>query len=138
VSSRPQFRPIPAPPPVDDATLEQIADKLGVPKLVTPVPDPPMADQIPAVDKPRAEPGPSPTARTAKRTHAQKKRPPVEMMKFSAQIPVYVSQAINQRAAADRCTVRHLLLLGMRAIGIPVEDADLVPDGRRQPPRSRS
>jgi hypothetical protein len=131
MTSRPHFRQIAAPLPVDDDALAKLADRLSVPQLVTPDPKPPIADEIPTVDKPNPEPRPSTRPRPDKRTSAQKKRSSVEMMKFSAKIPVYVSQAINQRAAQERCTVRHLLLQGMRAIGIAIEDADLIPDGRR-------
>src|SRR5258705_7348335 len=107
--TRPHFRQIGAPLPVGDDALAKLADKLGVPALVNPAPTPSIADQIPPVDKPEPEPSPPPRPARQKSTSAQKKRPSVEMMKFSAKIPVYVSLAINQRAAQERCTVRHLL-----------------------------
>lgn len=130
MTARPNFRPI-GPLLVDDEALAKVADRFAVPVMVTPDPKPAIAEEIPAQDAPQPDRGSTPTPTRAKRTAAKKKRPASETMKFSAKIPLYVSKAINLRAAEEGCTGRHLLLQGMRAIGIAVEDADLIPDGRR-------
>lgn len=54
--------------------------------------------------------------------------------KFTVDLPDYVIDAIAARAlqARPRQTGRYVILEALKAIGIHVEDADLVKDGRRR------
>jgi hypothetical protein len=57
--------------------------------------------------------------------------------KLSMLVPTYVIDEVNLRAAKDRCSSRYLVLQGLKAIGLAIEDADLIPDARRSGPKRR-
>jgi hypothetical protein len=132
--ARPRFHPISA-SDVSDEELAQFAQSQGVGTLVKPpAQTPPVAPQT-APDASNDAPGAAPTAPSpakrakAKTTVLQPGKPDTDL-KLSVMVPRYVGKALRLRAADEDCTVRHLVLQGLQAIGIPVKDADLNPDGR--------
>ncbi len=99
----PHFRPIGAPLDVDDAMLDRLNERMGVPTLT----------------RPKAPAEQSDTA------------PMRSVEKLTIEMPSYVMDALRQRAAGERTTVRHLVMAALRAAGYEIADVDMVPDGRR-------
>ena len=60
-------------------------------------------------------------------------RPPSR--KFTVELPDYVIDAIQARTiqSKPKRTARYVVLEGLRAIGIQVDETDMVMDGRRIP-----
>lgn len=56
-------------------------------------------------------------------------RKPVHL---SIDLPDYLADELRVRAARQRCSVRHLVLQALRAIGHVIDDVDMAPDGRRR------
>lgn len=108
-----RFRPIAGPLDVDDAALDRVNSQLGVPTMTKPaaLPQPALAGSLPE----RAAPE-----------------------KLTIELPRYLADAIRRAAAEQRTTARHLVILALRAQGFEVDDADLVPDGRRARGKSRN
>lgn len=107
---KPQFRPI-APLDVDDAALEAVNERLGVPKMV------------------RAQARPSPQEASVVARGVQIK-PPED--KLSVLVPAYLMDAVRQEAARKKVTVRHVVMAALKAQGFSIRDEDLVGDGRRR------
>lgn len=112
-----KFRPIATPLDVDDAALDRVNQQLGVPTLTRPAT---AMEPLPSV------PAPAP---------AQPMRAPLE--KLTIELPDYLADALRQDAAARRTTARHIVMLALRNNGYRVDDADLVPDGRRARAKAR-
>jgi hypothetical protein len=128
---RPVFHPVSATAEVSDEELARFSASQGVRTLVKP------AAQASAVAQEIAQDAPIEPARTPpvpKKGAATKKTaapaPPQNDLKLSVMVPRYVGKALRQRAVDDDCTVRHLVLRGLQAIGIDVKEADLNPDAR--------
>lgn len=117
----PSFRSIGSPLDVDDAALDRVNAKLGVPTLSRS--EPPSAPK-PQTNRAKAE------APEASRMHLPPARAASE--KLTIEIPDYLGQAIRRAAVADRKTARHVVMEALKAAGFKVEDVDLVPDGRRR------
>lgn len=120
----PSFRSIAAPLDVDDAALDSINARLGVPTLTRP-----QTGDVPnrklyrfKADKEEAE-------------SAAPERAPLE--KLTIEIPVYLSDALKRSALETRTTVRHVVMSALKATGFEVAAVDLVPDGRRTRGKSR-
>lgn len=109
--TKPTFRPI-APLDVDDAALERVNESLGVPTLVRP--------GTGAAQSSAARPSPKPT--------------PQE--KLTVEITAYLMDAVRHRALERRMSIRHLVMLALKGVGLTVEPGDLVPDARRAKPRN--
>lgn len=62
-------------------------------------------------------------------------RAPVE--KLTIELPVYLTDALRREAVSRRTTARHLVMLALSKDGFQVDDADLVPDGRRTRSKTR-
>lgn len=103
----PVFKSIGAPLDVDDSALEELAGMMGVPALVRP-----KAPSVPASVAPAVPTPPRPE-------------------KLTIMIPGYLMDALRQGAAAERTTVRHLVMSALRAQGYEIADGDMVSDGRR-------
>lgn len=118
----PSFKSIAAPLDVDDAALDLVNTKLGVPTLTKSDP----------VEKPKLFRFKS-EADSAKACAAPMAVPPVRALaeKLTIEIPTYLGDAIRRAAVADRKTARHVVMEALKAAGFTVEDVDLVPDGRR-------
>lgn len=97
----PSFRRIAAPLDVDDAALDDLNEKLGMPALSRPL--------IAATDQPV--------------------RAPLE--KLTLEVPGYLAVALRRDAAERRMSVRHIVMLALQHAGYVIEGVDLIPDGRR-------
>ena len=130
--NRPSFRPIAAPLEVDDAALEKLNESLRVPTLVNPASGKPAIGQEAPQDATKLSPLPSPTRDTpgAKKPTTAKPRA-IALARLNLNVPLYLLDAINVRAAQERSTTRHLVLQALAAFGFEIDPADIVPDGRR-------
>jgi hypothetical protein len=113
-----KFRPIAVPLDVDDAALDRVNSQLGVPILTKPAAN--------AVAAPRVVPD----------VAAQPERAALE--KLTIELPRYLADALRRAAVEQRTTARHLVMLALRKDGFEVQEADLVPDGRRARAKARS
>lgn len=113
-----KFRPIAVPLDVDDAALDRVNIRLGVPTLTKPAAN--------SVATKQAEPA----------VHAAPER--VALEKLTIELPSYLADALRRAAVERRTTARHLVMLALRKDGFQVEDSDLVPDGRRVRAKVRS
>lgn len=100
----PAFRSIAAPLDVDDSALDRFNEKLGVPSMTRP-------------QSPVATVAPVPV------------RAPLE--KLTLELPGYLAVALRRDAAERRMSARHIVMLALKDAGYAIDDADLVPDGRR-------
>jgi hypothetical protein len=108
-----KFRPIAVPLDVDDAALDRVNSRLGVPTLTKPA------------AKQAEQEVPAPSERVA-------------LEKLTIELPSYLADALRRAAVERRTTARHLVMLALRKDGFQVEDSDLVPDGRRVRAKVRS
>jgi hypothetical protein len=60
---------------------------------------------------------------------ARPKRKPLK--KFTVDLPAYVIDAIQSEAFHSKCTARHVVMRGLRAVGIRIDEDDMPEDGRR-------
>lgn len=100
---KPTFRPI-APLDVDDQELDLINNRLGVPTMVR-------ANTKPAV-------------MTGRRQAVATASP---HQKLTVRIPVYLADALKQKALDKKTTVRQLVLLALQRDGYDVQAVDLLP-----------
>ena len=107
--SKPAFRPIAPLDNVDDTALGVVADSLGVPTMVRPAATtaskPPPTAPVPIV--------------------------PARPEKLTVELPGYLLDAIKQKAALERTSIRHLVMLAFKALGLPVAAEDMIADARR-------
>ncbi|MCZ8323114.1 MAG: hypothetical protein O9296_16270 [Novosphingobium sp.] len=113
-----RFRPIAVPLDVDDAALDRVNVQLGVPTMTKPV----------------ASPKPSPRPTVEAPILPDRNSPE----KLTIELPRYLADAIRRVAVEQRTTARHLVMLALRRNGFEVDEADLVPDGRRARGKSRT
>lgn len=119
--SKPTFRPIASPLSVDDTALDRVNEQLGVPTMV----------------RPRQASAPQEAARTAPVAERSPAPPPVRAQeKLTAELPIYLMDALKQEAARRRVSVRHLVMLGLQATGFTIMAEDMVPDARRSKSRA--
>ena len=104
--TKPNFRQI-APLDVDDAALERVNERLGVPVMVR-----------------AAVPSRQPAAATASRPTVPAAS---RQQKLTVRIPGYLIDALKRQALDQRTTVRHLVLLALQKDGHSIEAADLLP-----------
>lgn len=119
--SKPTFRPIAAPLPVDDLALERVNERLGVPTMVRPKALPPATEPVPVAPHAAIQPA----------------FPPRTQEKLTTELPLYLMDALKQEAARRRVSVRYLVMLGLQATGFTIQPEDLVPDARRSTRRVR-
>ena len=67
----------------------------------------------------------------AGRTTAVRSTPRVRMKTLNIEVPDYAWIAIKMRAAQEMVSVRHVIMLALKADGIEIKDADMIEDGRR-------
>lgn len=113
-----KFRPIAVPLDVDDAALDRVNNQLGVPTLTKPAAN--------AVAAPRL----------VLDVAAMPERAVLE--KLTIELPRYLADALRRAAVEQRTTARHLVMLALRNDGFDVQEADLVPDGRRVRSKGRT
>lgn len=114
--SKPTFRPIASPLAVDDMALERVNEQLGVPTMV------------------RSKPvsAPHETARSGALSESPPAALPARAQeKLTAELPIYLMDALKQEAARRRVSVRYLVMLGLQATGFTIMAEDMVPDARR-------
>lgn len=135
--TKPAFRPIATPLDVDDAALARVADQMGVPTLVKPSPPPPRDGQKTHQDSPK--PAVATQAAPREQNAPRVKKPaaaPVSrraaLEKLTVEVPGYLIDAVKQEALDHRTTARHVLMLALQVAGFKIDEADLVPDARRQ------
>src|SRR5262245_9942686 len=127
MTARPNFRQIASPLDVPDAALEKLNNELGVPSLVNPTTRKPDAAENLTLDAARPEPAPSPTRKSEKRaTAARKPGRSHREVRMAVDVPEYLRDAVNVRAATERCTARHIVMQGLQALGFEIEPTDLV------------
>lgn len=114
----PMFRSIAEPLDVDDAALDRVNSELGVPTLTRPVAN----NRRGKTKEPMA-------------AKALPVRSPLE--KLTIELPGYLMDALRRSALDERTTVRHVVMLALKANGFEVLEPDLVPDGRRHRGNSR-
>lgn len=95
---------------IDDAALDAVNARLGVPQMVRPVADTPrkLEPSTPAIEQ--ARPAPE---------------------KLTVELPGYLMDTLRITAAERRTSIRHVIMLALKTGGFAIADADLVPDGRR-------
>ena len=70
--------------------------------------------------------------RKTNRTAEQGQSTPRSRMKgLKIELPDYAWIALKKRAAEDMVSLRHVIMMALRAQGITINDADMVEDGRR-------
>jgi len=119
---RPAFQSVELDDPID-ARLEAKAAEKGIPTLVSPKAEEP----APAAAVEATPAAPSKTLRTAPKQATPRSR----MKGLKIQLPDYVWVAVKKRAAEDMVSLRHIIMLALRDKGIPINDADMIEDGRR-------
>ena len=140
-SSAPRFRQVSAQPiAASDEELLSFGREIGVPTLVKPVEQ--TAESPAPVTEKSLELAPETASATSKapvtsRSRAEKtpKAPAIERTDFSEKItidiPAYVAEQVRRRAFEERSSARYVVLLGLKKLGIEVDNADLVPNFRR-------
>jgi hypothetical protein len=122
---RPSFQSVELDP--IDARLDARAAEKGIPTLVATKAEPhvlPEAANAPAA----AAAIPS---RNAGRGVARDATPRPRIRGLRIELPEYVWVALKKRAAEEMVSLRHVIMLALRAQGIPINDADMIEDGRR-------
>lgn len=129
MKSPPAFRHVAAPLDVDDKLLQALNEKLHVPTLVKSRSSPdPTLDAAPK----KIAASPSPKSSKAEPSEAPKSVPTIEKdVRLAVEVPGYLRDAVNLRAAQDRSTSRYIVMQGLQAIGFEIEPADFVADGRQ-------
>ena len=59
-------------------------------------------------------------------------RPAPVMRRFNVEVPEYIADQIYDRARAERCTARHVIMQALRASGLTINEDDMISDGRRR------
>ncbi len=109
-----------------DARLEAKAAERGIPTLVTP-----KNDESPVDETPAPPVSASPAPRKVSRGPSTQATPRSRMKGLKIELPDYVWIALKKRAAEDMVSLRHVIMMALRAKGIPINDVDMVEDGRR-------
>ena len=111
--TKPNFRPI-QPLDANDAELDRVNERLGVPTMVRPTPKSLPVSQATSMAR---------AVRIA--------TPPRRQEKLTTRLPGYLVDAMKVTALERRTTVRHILLLALKDAGFPIEAEDLSPDARK-------
>lgn len=117
----PSFRSIAAPIDADDATLDSINAKLGVPILTKPT----------SADKPARQ---LKSADSAAPIHDAAQAP---IEKLTIELPDYLADALRRTALDRKSSARHVIMAALQKDGFKIAAVDLVPDGRRARRRSQ-
>lgn len=121
---RPPFQAVELDP--IDARLEAKAIERGIPTLVAPKLDSALADE----EAPLPEPI-TPASRKPARQSQKQATPRSRMKGFRIELPDYTWIALKKQAAEEMVSLRYLIMTALRAQGIPINDADMGEDGRR-------
>lgn len=109
------FRPIAAPLDVDDAALDRLNTKLGVPTMTKPVANKKQdRNEKPAAFAPSdAEAVPAP------------------LEKLTIELPDYLADAVRRAGLDRKSSARHIVMVALQKNGFEIAAVDLVADGRR-------
>ncbi len=121
--TRPPFQAIELDP--IDARLEAKAAEKGIPTLVTTKPST-APDPAPLVAPPDES-----RARRLGRGPLNESTPRSRMKGLKIELPDYAWVALKKRTAEEMVSLRYFLMEALRAKGIPINEADMVEDGRR-------
>ena len=99
---------------------------MGIPTLVNPKVEETPADE-PAVP---LEPVAAVSSKAA-RTASKQATPRSRMRGLKIELPDYVWVSLKKRAAEEMVSLRHVIMTALRDKGIPINDADMIEDGRR-------
>ncbi len=121
---RPVFQSVEVDP--IDARLEAKAAEKGIPTLVCPkAEEPPPVESAPTVEE-------TPVALIKTTRSAARQATPRSRMKgLKIELPDYVWVALKKRAAEEMVSLKHVIMKALREKGIPINDADMIEDGRR-------
>ena len=122
---RPSFQSVELDPM--DVRLEVKAAEKGIPTLVTPkievsLPEEPATPAETAVSAPR---------KPAHSAPKQQATPRSRMKGLKIELPDYAWVALKKRAAEEMVSLRHIIMIALRDKGIPINDSDMIEDGRR-------
>ena len=138
MSKPPAFRQIAAPLDVDDDALDRVADQMGVPTLVKPPAAAPQEahqvrqDGLHPLPRTRRPPGPTgQNASSTKKTASASIPRRTALEKFTFEVPGYLIDAVKRKALDEHTTARHMVMMALRKDGFEIDDADMIPDGRR-------
>lgn len=125
----------------DDQDIEDLAARKGIPTLVQPPPtadlsvlqDATGADEHVRDERPSADAEPDMPKGRAKAVKPPlgKATPRNKLKTINIELPDYAWTELKIRAANQQTTVKHVILKCLRANGITVREADMIPDGRR-------
>jgi hypothetical protein len=121
---RPAFQSVELDP--IDARLDARAAEKGIPTLVTPKIEEPPPEEEPAPVEPIAA-----VRRRPVRSVPNQATPRSRMISLKIELPDYVWIALRKRAAEDMVSLRYTIMSALRDKGIPINDVDMVTDGRR-------
>jgi hypothetical protein len=107
-----------------DARLEAKAAEKGIPTLISP-----KGESAPAAVGPASETVP-PTFKEGRETPSQA-TPRSRMKGLKIELPDYAWIALKKKAAEEMVSLRYVIMDALRAKGIPINEADMVEDGRR-------
>lgn len=121
--TRPDRRPfVPLAPDIDDTRLEQLARDKGVGILERPIAAGP-AESSAAPD--------TGNVHTARPSADMSATPRGRMKCINLELPDYVWTELKIRAVRQQCSLRHIVMVALRADGVTITDADMIEDGRR-------
>lgn len=117
-------------PDVDDSELERLAAEKGVGALVKPSEQTPRAGEGSSTPE---KPIPQPAVRERKMiaNPATGATPRDRMKTVNLELPDYVWTDLKIRAAHAQTSVRHIVMMALKANGIMIAEADMVEDGRK-------
>lgn len=115
---------MPVTPDIDDDALESLARDKGVGALVKP-----------AAGRGRQTPHTqlevSPPSDTAQVSNEPQPTPRSRMKAVNIELPDYAWTELKIMAAKEQVSVRHIVMMALKARGIEISDFDLIEDGRR-------
>ena len=121
---RPAFQSIELDP--IDARLEAKAAEKGIPTLVTPKTEP-----SPEAKAPAAAVAENPAPRKPPKAMPHEATPRSRMKPLKIELPDYTWVALKKRTAEEMVSLRYFIMEALREKGIPINDIDMVEDGRR-------
>jgi hypothetical protein len=123
-SLRPSFLSVELDP--IDARLDAKAAEKGIPTLVSP-----RIEETAPAGIPAAAASAALAPRKQGRGPSTEATPRSRMRGLKIELPDYVWVELKKQAAEEMVSLRHVIMKALRAKGIPINDADMVEDGRR-------
>jgi hypothetical protein len=121
--TRPPFQAIELDP--IDARLEARAAEKGIPTLVTTKPNP-APESLPPMAAPDG-----PGAHWKGRGDINESTPRSRMKPLKIELPDYAWVELKKRTAEEMVSLRYFIMEALRAKGIPINEVDMIEDGRR-------